>query len=221
MALKNGKKVLRTLADPIIEEFPLFILTLLIANIETLRLLHGCLVAHYSIDDYEKVFRFLSVGTVISYLFAAIAYYTKRKYIKVLLYAIPIVLFIINFFLLLNFGTVLNPTYILILGETNPGEASGFIRTFLFSKGGVLTVLALLILCATCVAAEKYKPLILQYTHKKWIGSTICILTIPFLINGVYTLSQIATIFKVQSLKQLDRWGRLSENYSVANILNI
>lgn len=207
MALKNGKKVLRTLADPIIEEFPLFILTLLIANLGTTRLLHGCLVAHYDIGAYEKIFRFLSVGTVVSYLSAAIAYYTKKRYIKVLLYAIPIVLFIINFFLLLNFGTVLNPTYILILGETNPGEASGFIRTFLFSKGGVLTVLALLILCATCVAAEKYKHLILYYTHKKWIGSTICILTIPFLINGVYILSQIATIFKVQSLKQLDSWG--------------
>lgn len=207
MALKNGKKVLHALADPIIEEFPLFILTLLIANLGTIRLLHGCLVAHYDIGAYENIFRFLSVGTVVSYLFAAIAFYAKRRYIKVLLYAIPIVLFIINFFLLREFGTVLNPNYILILGETNPGEASGFIRTFLFSKGGVLTVLTLLILCATCVAAEKYKPLILHYTHKKWIGSTICILTIPFLINGVHTLSQIATIFKVQSLKQLDGWG--------------
>lgn len=205
MALKNGKKVLHALAEPIIEEFPLFILTLLIANLGTIRLLHDCIVAHNDIGAYE--FRFLSAGTVVSYLFAAIAYYTKRRYIKVLLYAIPIVLFIINFFLLLNFGTVLNPTYILILGETNPGEASGFIRTFLFSKGGALTVLALLILCATCVAAEKYKHLFLYYTHKKWIGSTICILTIPFLINGVHTLSHIATIFKVQSLKQLDGWG--------------
>jgi len=176
MALKNGKKVLRTLADPIIEEFPLFILTLLIANLGAIRLLHGCIVAHYAIGAYEKIFQFLSAGTVVSYLFAAIAFYAKKRYIKILLYAIPIVLFIINFFLLREFGTVLNPTYILILGETNPGEASGFIRTFLFSKGGVLTVLALLILCATCIAAEKYKPLILQYTHKKWIGSTICIL---------------------------------------------
>ena len=153
MALKNGKKVLRTLADPIIEEFPLFILTLLIANLGAIRLLHGCIVAHYAIGAYEKIFQFLSAGTVVSYLFAAIAFYAKKRYIKILLYAIPIVLFIINFFLLREFGTVLNPTYILILGETNPGEASGFIRTFLFSKGGVLTVLALLILCATCIAA--------------------------------------------------------------------
>ena len=82
MALKNGKKVLRTLADPIIEEFPLFILTLLIANLGAIRLLHGCIVAHYAIGAYEKIFQFLSAGTVVSYLFAAIAFYAKKGILR-------------------------------------------------------------------------------------------------------------------------------------------
>lgn len=203
----NGKKVLHALTAPIIEEFPMFFLTLLIVNIKTFRLLHGCIVAHYDLEVYELIFRLLSVGTVMSYLFATIAYYTKKKYIKVLLYAIPITLYIINYFLLRTFGTILNPTYVLILGETNPGEASGFIRTFLFTRNGAITILVLLLICTICLTAERYKRFILNYTHKKWIGSTICILAVPFLVNGVYSLSKIATIFQVQSLRQLDEWG--------------
>lgn len=207
MALINGKKVLHALTAPIIEEFPMFILTLLIANLGAMRVLHGCIVSHYGLEAYEKIFRFLSVGTVISYLFAAIAYYTKKKYLKVLLYAIPIVLCIVNLFLIRSFGTILNPTYVLILGETNPGEASGFIRTFLFTRNGAITILLLLLICTICLTAERYKRFILNNTHKKWIGSTICILVVPFLVNGVYSLSKIATIFQVQSLRQLDEWG--------------
>ena len=203
----NGKKVLHALAAPITEEFPLFTITLLIVNIKTLRLLHGCIVAHYDLEVYERIFRLLSVGTTMSYLFAAIAYYTKKKYIKVLLYAIPITLYIVNFFLLRSFGTILNPTYILILGETNPGEASGFIRTFLFSRNGAITIFVLLLICTVCFVAERYKRFILIYTHKRWIGDTLCILAVPFLINGVYSMSKIATIFQVQSLRQLDEWG--------------
>jgi hypothetical protein len=55
MALKDVKKVLCALSKPIIEEFPLFILTLLIANLGAIRLLHGCIVAHYAIGAYEKI----------------------------------------------------------------------------------------------------------------------------------------------------------------------
>ena len=84
MGLKNGKKVLRALSEPIIEEFPLFILTLVIANLGVTRIIHGCIVAHYGIDAYEKIFRFLSVGAVMSYLFTLITYYTKKKYVKIL-----------------------------------------------------------------------------------------------------------------------------------------
>lgn len=57
MALKDVKKVLCALSKPIIEEFPLFILTLIIANLGALRILHGCIVAHYGLDAYEKIFR--------------------------------------------------------------------------------------------------------------------------------------------------------------------
>lgn len=207
MALKDVKKVLCALSKPIIEEFPLFILTLIIANLGALRILHGCIVAHYGLDAYEKIFRFFSIGTVISYLFAAITLYTKKKYIKILCYGIPIVLFIINFFLILNFGTILNPSYVLILGETNTEEASGFLSTFLFSKNGAITTLILLTVCVVCFVAEKYKRIILNYTHKRMFEGSICILAIPFLINGLYSMSKIATIFSVQSLKQLDDWG--------------
>lgn len=122
-------------------------------------------------------------------------------------YGIPIVLFIINFFLILNFGTILNPSYVLILGETNTEEASGFLSTFLFSKNGAITTLILLTVCVVCFVAEKYKRIILNYTHKRMFEGSICILAIPFLINGLYSMSKIATIFSVQSLKQLDDWG--------------
>lgn len=208
MALKNVKKVLCALSKPIIEEFPLFVLTLVIANLGALRLIHGCLVSqNIKLDEFERIIRFFSIGTVVSYLFAVFTYYTKNRFIKICFYAIPIVLFISNFFLLLNFGSILNPSYILILGETNPGEASGFINTFLLSKNGVITIVVLMIIIAICYVAEKYKRYILNYTHKRWIGGIICLLSVPFLLNGLYNISKIVTIFNVQSLKQLDDWG--------------
>lgn len=149
----------------------------------------------------------MSVGAVMSYLFTLITYYTKKKYVKILCYSIPIALFTVSFFLLLSFGSVLNPTYILILGETNPGEASGFIRTFLFTQNGAITILVLLIICSICFTAEKYKRFILSFIHKEWISRTIYILTVPFLINGIYCISKTTAIFHVRSLRQLDEWG--------------
>lgn len=225
MALKDVKKVLCALSKPIIEEFPLFMLTLVIASIEALRLLHGCIVAHYGLNVWIQAFRFISIATTISYLYAALTYYTKKRIIvsriiRVICYAIPIILFITNTFLRLNFGLPLNPSYILILGETNTREASDFLSTFLLSKNGAITSVILLVICITCYVAEKYKPIFLKLTHKKWIGSSICCLSIPFLINGFYSISKITTIFQVNSLKQLDIWGwqNICNNASLTDV---
>lgn len=214
MALKNVKKVLQALSKPIIEEFPLFILTLIIANLDTLRILHGCIVAHYNIETWGLVFRFFSVASVVSYIFAFIACYSKRNLIKVILYGIPILLYITNFFLKLNFGEYLNPSYILIVGETNSREASDFISTFLFSRDGAKTVCILLTICGLCLAVERYKHSILKYTQIKWVGLTICTLFIPFCFNGLYNIVKTFSIFQVESLRQLDEWagGGISSN---------
>ena len=181
MALKNVKKVLCALSKPIIEEFPLFVLTMVIASIEALRLLHGCIVAHYAAKVWIQAFRFISIATTISYLYAAFTYSTNKRIkvsriIRVICYAIPIILFITNTFLRLNFGSPLNPSYILILGEINPREASDFLNTFLLSKNGAITLTILLVICAVCYVAERYKHVLLKLTHKKWIGSSICCL---------------------------------------------
>lgn len=185
---------------------------MVIASIEALRLLHGCIVAHYLANVWIQAFRFISIATTISYIYAACAYSTQKRIkvsrtIRVICYAIPIILFITNTFLRLNFGSPLNPSYILILGETNPREASDFLNTFLLSKNGAITLTILLVICAVCYVAERYKNVLLKLTHKKWIGALICCLSIPFLFNGLYSIPKIATIFQVNSLKQLDVWG--------------
>lgn len=89
MALKDLKKVLRTLSKPIIEEFPLFMLTLVIANLGALRIIHGRLVTwNLDTDAFEKIFRFFSIGTMFSYIFATITYYAKNKFINILFYGV-------------------------------------------------------------------------------------------------------------------------------------
>ena len=206
MALKNGKKVLRTLADPIIEEFPLFVITLVIATVWTLQYLHGCIVAHYGFEAWKAVFSFISIAVVFSYIFTLITFYTKKKSIKIVCYAIPVILFIINLFLKLNFGTILNPTYILILGETNPNEASDFLDTFLFNKNGTITFGTLLTICLLIFIAEKYKHLVIRNANQ-YLKYTICILVVPFLLGGLYNLTKTLSIFNVSSMKQLDEWG--------------
>ena len=210
MALKNVKKVLQALSKPIIEEFPLFVITLVIATVWTLQYLHGCIVAHYGFEAWKAVFSFISIAVVFSYIFTLITFYTKKKSIKIVCYAIPVILFIINLFLKLNFGTILNPTYILILGETNPNEASDFLDTFLFNKNGTITFGTLLTICLLIFIAEKYKHLVIRNANQ-YLKYTICILVVPFLLGGLYNLTKTLSIFNVSSMKQLDEWGGVDE----------
>lgn len=222
MALKNVKKILQALPKPIIEEFPLFVLTLVIATIWTLQYVHGCIVAHYGLEAWKDAFSFISIATVFSYLFTLITFYTKKKSVRTICYAIPAVLFIINLFLKLNFGTILNPTYILILGETNQNEATDFLNTFLLSKNGAITICTLLAICLLIFVAEKYKFLCIKYIRKKCLKYTICILVAPFLLGGLYNITRTLSIFNVNSTRQLENlFGGIRKINNLSEVTDI
>lgn len=198
---------LNTISTPIIKEAPLFFITWFLAAFEPLRLLHGCIVGGYKQRLWLFACVYIGIASLFAHIFASIAHIWRRTWVKVLLYAIIIALFIINIFLQLNFGNGLTPQYVIIIGETNPEESSEFLRTFLVSKKGALVGLVFIIINVVIILLEKYRCRIVSFIDSSHIKTVIRCISLPFILLGICGCTIFISLFKTQSSKEIDQWG--------------
>lgn len=75
----------------------------------------------------------LSIWFLFAYGWACIFVKYPKKWLKVSVYALLFLMYCIQTFLRLEFGSPISPTYLLLLLETNPEEANDFITTYINS----------------------------------------------------------------------------------------
>lgn len=147
------------------KEFIFILFTIFLTTIDTQKLLKTCIVAPIE-NEYLKswltVFKFYSISIFVTYMLASIVFFAKKIWIKYLLYLIPLSLFIINYFLKENFGNALDPSYFIIIGETNYNETSEFLKAFLFTWFGLkLSIITIIIVGSIYIAEKLYDKLTL------------------------------------------------------------
>lgn len=82
-----------------------------------------------------------------------------RRVVRGVLYAIIYPVVVVDLYCFVKFGSTLNPTMLLLAGETNSGEASEFLSSYLTADvlaSGVGAVLAIMLLHICCNVAAPY-----------------------------------------------------------------
>ncbi|WP_442616165.1 phosphoethanolamine transferase [Prevotella multiformis] len=154
---RSAKVLLKRISSPIRREFPFFVLFFLLISLSTLKFfISGMLGFHLDPIVFEDLARGLSV----SYVFTAIISYTRKKWLKVMFYAIGLSLFGLNVFLWLVFHLIIQPQIITFIGETNSREATEFLSTYLFSRNGIISIIVICFALMTVVMAELRHELI-------------------------------------------------------------
>ena len=84
------KKIVHAVYGPVIEEFPLFAITFLLAILDVLRVIHGGIINHYDITVWGLTFCYLGFPALFSFAFAQLAYHFRYKIVRILCYGCPI-----------------------------------------------------------------------------------------------------------------------------------
>lgn len=210
------KKLFHAVYAPVIEEFPLFAITFLLAiNVDMLRVLHGCIVNHYAITTYILPLCFLSFPILFSFVYAQLAYHFKYKIVRMSCYGFPTILSAVNLFSRMNFGTPLSAQYVMAIGETNMQEASEFLSTFLLCPSGLIVIAIVMAIIVSCCLVEKYKEKIVKVVKRSYLKFLICIISTILFGFGCSKISSLYSMYNVESMKQMDEWGVKYQPYGM------
>lgn len=201
------KKIVHAVYSPVIEEFPMFAITFLLAILDVLRVIHGGIINHYDITVWGLTFCHLGFPALFSFAFAQLAYHFRYKIVRILCYGCPIILFTINIFSRINFGGPLTPQYIMAIGETNSQEATEFLSTFLLCPHGLIVVLIVMATIATCYLAEKYKRQIVSMAERTHARLVICAASTVLFAFGCAHTPSTYHLYQIKSMIQMDGWG--------------
>lgn len=219
-------RILKLNSEIIKKEFIFILFTIFLTTIDTQKLLKTCIVAPIG-NEYLKswltVFKFYSISIFVTYMLASIVFFAKKIWIKYLLYLIPLSLFIINYFLKENFGNALDPSYFIIIGETNYNETSEFLKAFLFTWFGLkLSIITIIIVGSIYIAEKLYDKLTLPPPNlQSYVNLSIfsrlkhiiIIFITIFVLCGLYNISYLRGLLKCKSLQDIDNWSSLYNEY--------
>ena len=94
---------------------------------------------------------------VLSIISMAIRYFNRSfyKYFKVIVYGFLIFIFVVNVFLLLNFSTMISPSIVQLMIETNSDETTEFFHTYLLSWRSFISYIIIIVMILYIAYSEK------------------------------------------------------------------
>lgn len=197
--IKKKASYLLDLGNFIISEFPFIIIFFCCIVPTTLK---DSLANGTSISDLK----YFSIAFLYSVIFAYIG--SKKQYLKILFYSIGITLFGVYMFLWLVFGTSISPLIIQLIAETNTRETSEFFSAFAFNKGAIITYVSIVLLIIIVLFLEKNwdKIKIKKWLRNSYSAVTLGIVSILFLLGGLFNLRIYYTLYKCQFMDELEQW---------------
>ena len=200
---RAAARLQKVFVSPLSEELPFYILFLLAISVMPIRFIPSHIHALYM----ERLFNFFFIdfprAGAISYLFTLIVYYSRCRVFKVLGYIIASVLFTVCLFLHLVFHKTLQPDIITLVAETNTRESTEFLSSFLFSKGGGLTLLLLAIYLFLIVFLEKRKRKVSETLNELRHKVTVGVMLVLFILDGFAQFRFYHTILAVNTVDDI------------------
>lgn len=161
------------------------------------------------IRDGASVPYIFFIPYTLAYFISAIHLLIKHFYkihslfFKIFVYIVLICLFATNVFCLLNFSTMISPSIVMLMVETNGGEATEFLSTYLF---GGMSLVSYLIIAITIIylllSEKKINP---RIKNNKWIF-IISIITIYMFIRAKDPIKTYSRLFSCESLTEAELW---------------
>ena len=154
----------------------------------------------------EPDLKYFSIAFLYSVVFAYLG--SKKKYLKIFFYSVGVFLFGIYMFLWLVFGTSISPLIIQLVAETNARETSEFFSAFVFSKGAIITYASIVLLVILILSLEKSWNRIKakRWLQKSYAAVTVGVLSILFLLGGLFNFRIYYTLYKCQFMDELEQW---------------
>ncbi len=171
-----------------------------------------CCIVPTTLKDFlvngisEADLKYFSIAFLYSVVFAYLG--SKKKYLKIFFYSVGVFLFGIYMFLWLVFGTSISPLIIQLVAETNARETSEFFSAFVFSKGAIITYASIALLIILIIFLEKNwnKIKVKKWLQKSYTAVALGVLSILFILGGVFNLRIYYTLYKCQFMDELERW---------------
>lgn len=205
---------------PIIRQFPLFCMYLILMGSIVVRRLHGKTVSPLQYPDIS--YFDIIISTTVVFLFAyclswLLSNYGK-KWLKIVLYVITIGLFSIDFFLIQNFKMFISPNLLMLLGETNRNESTEFIQTFMGIKENIFVYGVVIAAILSSILFEYIYPKLLSRLRHTWLASKRMKQVIAggvtvLLISGICCSATYIRMLGCNDTDDLSKWETSDKTY--------
>lgn len=201
------KRFVDLLFRPISRQFPFIIaFMLLMGTIPMLQWIHGEIVSPEEGISVSRLIGNVAIWFLMAYLLAAIVDFTNKKWVKILIYGITLVMCLIQQFLVANFDSKISSTILNLIAETDERESSEFLNTFLFSSSSIKVYIEFLIYIALIVIAENVYSLLYKKFHiSNFIKVPMLFVAIGLLIYGGYYTKIYVETLKGQYTGRMDK----------------
>jgi len=213
--IKIINNTIRILERPVLRELPFFVWIIFLLIFPTLVNAYWINGKEMSFSYIQQTNRFgaaipyvLFMPFVIAYLFVVIQFFLGKNFFKLVIYCILTILMFLNLFLLLNFSTMVSPMMFTLLSETTSQESSGFISTYIFSKGTFLAFGLCIVVTALIWLTEKFSSYLYNCLSNKSVirFSVIWVMAYLFL-RGVPCFSYYLSLFSCKTPEDVEEWS--------------
>ena len=199
---RHSNNILNRLATPIIHELPFFIIFILLIGMRPFFNIYTyCVNPDLDTTPIDLAGRVAIVFTL-GYVFTLLIHWIGKRWAKVLAYIVVLAFFVVDLFLLRSFGMMLRPDVLMLLSETNSGEASEFARLFLLSRGGMVNFAIVALAIVAIVLAERAyhkKPRTAVTSRHGWLTG---LLTGLLLLFGIFSCTTFIRLLQCDDVEQ-------------------
>lgn len=201
------KKFIEIISRPLINQLPFVIIFMLLMGlVHMLQWIHGRLV---TFEEGILVFRLIgnvAIWFLMAYMLATIIERCGKVWVKILIYAISLLMFTIQSFLWANFDTPITSTILTLVTETTTRESEEFLDAFFFSEQSVGVYAKLLGYIIFVIVSEWiYRNYVRINVAKNWVKTLLAIAIVPLLLFGLYSSKIYVETYRGQYTGRMDK----------------
>lgn len=152
----------------------------------------------------------LFIPYVLSYFLSCIHYFINNKRIKksfkILVYSVLLTFFSVNIFLLCNFKTMLSPSIVLLLHETNNGEIYDFFNSYLFDWHSICSYMIIIFIMVVIVIVEKWSYSLNCLFDNRFVRICVFLLTLYMFCRSINPFQKFINMYSCNDLDSLEFW---------------
>lgn len=191
---------------PILREYPFFICFFLLIGYEALGNLHGHIIASQPIEPWSSCIGRILLIILWDYLFTAVIYVLKKRWIKILLYVFTFSLFFLQLFLNKIFGLNICPYVLVLLNETTSSESSDFIRTFVLTRKTLLIFFIIILCIVFSFLVERFRIDMYGFIKKCHLLNVLSLSFVIIFFSGAYFSKTYAQLLRCQTSDDIATW---------------